>query len=231
MPDMMEIYQSNSFEYDELVSHEDHEKNLPAYLEEALDFRGRTVVEFGCGTGRLTAIFADNAEKIFCFDGSNHMLGKAKVNLSKWAGKIEYGICDNLAIDRAGVRGDIVLQGWSFGHTVMANSGKVDEVTDQLVKDCLSCLNPGGSVIFIESLGTNTEKAAPPTDVHAAFLSRLEEVHGFTRTVIETDYRFESESEARRIMGFFFGEEMGRNLHFAEGAVVREYTGAWLLRT
>ncbi|MBN2656160.1 MAG: class I SAM-dependent methyltransferase [Spirochaetales bacterium] len=115
---MYEIYDRHSYEYDELLRHEDHEKNLPAKMNELFDFRGKTVLEFGTGTGRLTAIYAPSAGKIFCFDRSGNMLDKAKNNLSGFSEKIIFGFCDNNEIGMLEETGDFLIEGWSFGHTV-----------------------------------------------------------------------------------------------------------------
>lgn len=223
---MMEIYRKHSFEYDELTAHEDYRNNLPAYLNSAADFSGKTVIEAGCGTGRMTGMYIDKAAKAFCYDGSAHMLEKAKLNLSAYSDKLSYGLCDNLELGTLGRKADIVLQGWSFGHTVIENEAKLEETVDRLVTACLELLD-GGDIIFIESLRTNARKPSPPTDVHRKFYSLLTDKYGFMETVLETDYLFESKEEARRIMGFFFGEEMGKNLDFTAGGCVREFTGAY----
>ena len=54
MPTMTEIYHNHSFEYDELVSHEDYLGNLPKTLHSIFDFNQKSVIELGVGTGRLT---------------------------------------------------------------------------------------------------------------------------------------------------------------------------------
>ena len=230
MPGMMEIYQKHSAEYDELVGCEDYEGNLPGFLNTELDFDGKTVVEFGCGTGRVTALIAERSSRLYCYDRSAHMLEAASENLSRWADKIDFGICDNSDIARLDVMADIVIQGWSFGHLVSDAACSPLPVIDKLVEDCRKLLNPGGHLVLIETLGTNTEEPGPVNENHRLYFRRLEDEYGFVRNVLRTDYRFESAAEARRIMGFFFGDEMGRALDFEEGCKVREYTGVWIMK-
>jgi SAM-dependent methyltransferase len=227
---MYEIYQEYSFEYDELVSCEDYRKNLPEYLNRQIDLNGKTVLEFGSGMGRMTGMYAEAAKKVVCFDRSAHMLERAKTELAEYGSKVEFGLCNNLDIDSIDLTADIVIEGWSFGHTVSDDEARIEETVAKLVTDCSARLNVGGSLLFFESLGTNTESPAAPNESLEAFYSLLEGKHGFKKTVLETDYCFNSNEEAMRIMGFFFGPEMGRCLKFAGDGIVREYTGAWHLK-
>jgi hypothetical protein len=85
-------------------------------------------------------------------------------------------------------------------------------------------LNPGGILIIIETLGTNTHEPSIRRQELKEMYDILELQLGFIRDVIRTDYRFTSVQEAKRIMGFFFGMEMGNSV-VAE--VVPEFTGVW----
>jgi len=227
---MYEIYQNYSFEYDELVANEDYLNHIPEYLMNRIDFRGKTVLEFGTGTGRMTRMYAGLADKVFCYDGSSHMLEKAAENLAVFGGKAEFSLCDNLNIDSIALTADIVIQGWSFGHTVSDNADRLEETVDKLVADCGDRLASGGSILFFESLGTNTEEAVAPNEDLNKFFLLLEDKYDFKRTVLRTDYKFKSNGEAMRIMGFFFGEELGRNLKFIGEGIIREFTGVWHLK-
>jgi hypothetical protein len=55
----------------------------------------------------------------------------------------------------------------------------------------------------------------------------LEHRHGFSKDVISTDYLFPDISEAKRILGFFFGEAMKDSI---SDKLVKEYTGIWTKR-
>ena len=58
-------------------------------------------------------------------------------------------------------------------------------------------------IVLIETLGTGTTEAMPPTAVHAALHARLEDVHGFERNEVRTDYEFTDRMEAERAGGRF----------------------------
>lgn len=225
MPSMYEIYERHAVEYDELVDHEDCRGELAAFVSGQVPPASR-VLEAGTGTGRVTALYADRAARVLCCDRSAHMLARARTRLAPYDGKIEYRELGNLELARASASGpfDLVVEGWSFGHTVSDFPGREDETCDALVAACGACLAPGGRLVFLETLGTNAAEPAAPAPFLDAFYRRLEEAHGFSRTVLRTDYRFPSPAEARRVMGFFFGETMAASIEAAE---VIEWTGAW----
>ena len=50
---MSEIYRRHHAGYDRLVNAEDHAGHLAAFLRSLVDWRGRTVLEGGLGTGRV----------------------------------------------------------------------------------------------------------------------------------------------------------------------------------
>lgn len=227
MPTMYEIYDNHSYEYDELVSYEDYKKNLPSTLNELFNFSGKTILEFGTGTGRVTKYFAEKAEKVFCYDRSRHMLDNARINLSDFNDKIRYNICDNNQIGTVRERGDFVIEGWSFGHTVSDHSESVNAIVDDLVGNTAALFKHGGTIILIETLGTDTEKPEAPNEILKSFYTRLEDFHGFSRVEISTDYKFTTVDEAVRIAGFFFGPESGISIKKKGSPIIKEFTGLW----
>jgi ubiquinone/menaquinone biosynthesis C-methylase UbiE len=229
MPTMYEIYDNHSFEYDELVRFEDHKKNLPRTLHSLFDFNNKSVIELGVGTGRLTRQYVRQARRISVFDRSEHMLDKARINLESYKDKIDYAICDNNDISTIDKKADFVLEGWSFGHTVFDFIDNAEDKIDEMVSSTMAMLNPGGTVIFLETLGTDTETAQAPADFLYNFYSRLEKKHFFKRVEISTDYKFETVEEASRISGFFFGPEMGENIRKKGSPIIKEYTGLWYI--
>lgn len=60
------------------------------------DFNPKTILDFGCGTGRLTIGFAPNAERVVGIDISENMLAEAKTNSESMGhSHIEYYMSDD----------------------------------------------------------------------------------------------------------------------------------------
>jgi ubiquinone/menaquinone biosynthesis C-methylase UbiE len=227
MPTMMEIYRSHAGEYDELVAAEDYTGNLRRTLRSIGRWEGRTVVEAGIGTGRVTSLYAADAKSIVAFDRSSHMIDRARNNLASYSSKIDYRIADHLAIASSKARGDVFVEGWSFGHLIIEQSPHVRETAVALEHMIHGVVRPGGTAIIIETLGTCTAVAGPPNANLEEYYGLLEGECGYNREAIRTDYRFPSITEALRIMGFFFGEEMADRVREQGLPVVPEYTGIW----
>ena len=92
---------------------------------------------------------------------------------------------------------------------------------------CERLVRPGGTILLIETMGTNVDEPCPPGELLSTFYRILEEDHDFRRTVISTDYRFRSVEEAARVMGFFFGHQMSEAVRQRGTTIVPEYSGIW----
>ncbi len=228
MPSMNEIYLKYSIEYDELVNHEDYQSNLKKWLHTNIDFMDKLVIEFGTGTGRITKQYIEKVKKAICFDGSIHMLDKCRLNLKDYNHKIEYQVRDNLNIEGINEKADIIIEGWSFGHTVIDVSADIEKTISKLIRNCSQLLKKDGKIIIIETLGTNTENAAPPLEILKQFYSILEKEHMFKKDIITTDYLFCNPQEAFRICDFFFGSSVSQQIKEKELSHIPEYTGIWL---
>ena len=67
----------------------------------------------------------------------------------------------------------------------------------------------------------------PPTAALAHYYAWLESAWGFRRETIATDYLFPSISAAVEAVGFFFGEELARQVARDGVRRVPEWTGVW----
>lgn len=220
-----DIYAGHAAAYDELVRHEDHEGNLARFLLGAVQWDGKRVLEPGAGTGRVTAIYQERAGSVLLADRSAHMLDVAR---ARFGSRVRFAICENLALASLGGQYDVVIEGWSFGHTVTDGAERLEETVDALVAACLGLLAPGGAVVLIETLGSGVAAPGAPNETLRRFYQHLEERHGFARTTLSTEYRFASAEEAARITGFFFGPEFSARVRSRD---VPEFTGVWLKRT
>ena len=226
MSNMFEVYQNFSDLYDELVTHEDYNNNLYKFLNSNIKWENKIVGEFGLGTGRVTKNYIDKIQKLYAYDNSQHMLDKAKLNLSKWADKIEYSVLDDSKIYKIKNTFDIIIEGWSFGHLVVQD----DENRNQTIQTLISeTTKRAKEVIFIETLGTNVEAPNPPGEKLSQFYNSLVDA-GFKEHIIQTDYQFINPEEAAKIMGAFFGDSMKNDIIQKQLNVIKEYTGIWIYR-
>ena len=223
MSNMLEVYQSYSDLYDELVNHEDYNNNLHKFLNNNIQWENKVVCEFGVGTGRVTKNYINNVQKAYIYDNSQHMIDKAKANLSKWSDKLVYSILDNNKINTIENKYDIIIEGWSFGHLIVQDNNQ-NESIQMLISETKKRAK---EVIFIETMGTNVETPTPPGEKLSKFYHELVN-NGFTEYIIETDYKFSNYEEAGRIMGGFFGDTMKNDIIRRKLEVIKEYTGIWI---
>jgi len=158
------------------------------------------------------------------------MLDFARKSLAARSDKIRFMWADNENLPDLGARFDVFIEGWSFGHSIMACEGekKILEMTDTLHRNAAKNLSPGGTILIIETLGTNAEMPYPPDPKLKVFYDALVKTHGYVQYKIKTDYKFPDNEKAVEVMGFFFGEEMKRTV-FARGtAIIPEWTGVWV---
>ena len=223
---MFQVYQNYSDLYDELVNHEDYNNNLYKFLNDNIQWKNKVVGEFGIGTGRVTKNYIDKAQKLYAYDNSQHMIDKAKGNLSKWSDKIEYSILDNSKINSIENTFDIIIEGWSFGHLVVQADENINQTIQFLISETTKRAK---EVIFIETLGTNVETPIAPGEKLTQFYRSLVE-SGFKEHIIQTDYKFSNYEEAGKTMGAFFGDSMKNDIIQKQLKVIKEYTGIWIYR-
>ena len=224
---MYDIYRRHRAEYDRLVNAEDRERHLPEFLDSLAHWRGRTVLEGGLGTGRVTEMYADKVRRIVGCEREPHMLEAARARLAPFADKLDLRVADNLALPLLSEKADIFVEGWSWGHSIVDGPGSVEDIAAALFANIRPNLVPGAPVILIETLGTLALSPAAPHPRLAEFYQLLQSRHGLRQTAISTDYRFPSVAEAAETLGFFFGEAMAQAVRAANSATVPEWTGVW----
>jgi ubiquinone/menaquinone biosynthesis C-methylase UbiE len=207
------------------------------------------VAEAGIGTGRVTETYIDLAREVRGYDRSAHMIERAARNLRQWSDRLHLSVAEHRELPLGDRSADVFVEGWAFGHVAVDHADDLARVTRELIAETMRVTRRGGSIVLIETLGTNVDAPAPPLSELGQFYEQLERVHGFARSVIRTDYRFSSAEEAIRLCAFFFGEEMERavrarlspDARFAsdgEGrqgrtdpsgsVIVPEFTGMWI---
>ncbi|MBU8912699.1 MAG: class I SAM-dependent methyltransferase [Spirochaetales bacterium] len=228
MPSMYEIYDHYASEYDALISHEDHENNLYNTLRDRFHWHGATIVEAGIGTGRVTRTYIDLVSQVLGFDRSEHMLEEAARNLAPWVGKLRLGPAEHTALPLPDGVADIFIEGWAFGHVAVDRPDETQAVARELISEAERVTKQSGTIVLIETLGTNTDEPAAPLPVLSHFYRALEEEHGFIHDVIRTDYLFDSPDQAEELCGFFFGKEMRDAVRARDDVNVPEFTGIWV---
>ena len=224
---MYEIYRSHRAEYDRLVAAEDHARHLPESLQSLVDWRDKTVLEGGVGTGRVTELYAEQARRVFGFDREAHMLAAARSRLDRFADKLELRVADNLSLPRLPEKADLFIEGWSWGHSIVDGPGPVAAIAATLFENVRKNLVADGSVILIETLGTNCTMPVPPHPRLEEFYRLLEDRYGLQKAALATNYQFPSPREAADTLGFFFGESMQQAILSANSCSIPEWTGLW----
>ena len=230
MPDHREIYRRQASDYEFMVSREDYQGNLPRALRQIRSFDGLDVVELGAGTGRLSGMLAPFASWILVSDISAHMLAVARAKLER-TGPRNWAVtaADNRALPVAGGAADLAIAGWSLGYCTEWYPASWRKEIGRALAEMKRVLRPGGTVVILETLGTGSQEPCPPSDALGAYYAWLEEEQGFSSTWIRTDYRFESLSEAKETMRFFFGDAFAERIGRENWVILPECTGIWWL--
>jgi 2-polyprenyl-3-methyl-5-hydroxy-6-metoxy-1,4-benzoquinol methylase len=95
----------------------DPENNEPRTLFELADFNGQRVLEIGCGDGRLTWRYADQAAHVTAIEPSAEQIAIAKENLPKHLdGRVEFHVAtlEEFAAKSAPSVFDLVILSYSL---------------------------------------------------------------------------------------------------------------------
>lgn len=222
------IYAQAADQYHQLVSFEDYQGNLLPELLALLPTPTNTIIELGAGTGRLTALLADQIPAIHAVDQSAAMLSEGRRHLAD-AGFDHINLiqADNHAVPIADKIADAVLEGWSFGHMLSWYPSDWPRYLQQALTDAERVLKPEGVIILIETLGTGAESPNPPNDDLALLYQVFEAQYGFQRRWVRTDYRFDTVDRAVTLTRFFFGDELAQSVAERGSLILPECTGIW----
>ena len=232
MTDFKKVYQTEAEQYDYLVAHEDYEGNILKALQKIRPLTPTTtVVELGAGTGRLTRLLAPHVAHITACDISPHMLSVAQQKLSETAlHNWQLAACDNCAVALKGQTADLIIAGWSVGHSVGWHPDSWRDEIGQALTEMRRLLHSNGTIILLETQGTNQETPRAPSPQLAEFFNWLEQEQGFRFTWIRTDYHYPTVADAVASVRFFFGDEMADDVRRKNSPIVPECTGIWWLQ-
>ncbi len=93
----------------------DPEEAHLAALRRLGDFRGRRVLELGCGDGRLTLGIARDAATVLAFDPDAEAVDRARQSLpDELAERIGYQVASGIEIELEPLSFDLVVFSWSL---------------------------------------------------------------------------------------------------------------------
>ena len=226
MPELKQIYQSEAEQYQALVGREDYENHLLPAILSIEPLEGKTVIELGAGTGRVSCLIASQCKTLVAADISHHMLSLGKQYLSStkdtnWHLSLE----SHWSLPFSSRSADVVIAGWSFCYAALDAGEAWQAALEKGLNEVWRVLRPGGKLILIESLGTGFETPHTPP-VLVEYLDYLN-THGFESQWIRTDYCFRDLEEAKVLTAFFFGEDPLPMWETPQGVIVPECTGLW----
>lgn len=222
--DFKTIYRQHPETYQALVAHEDYQSNLANALRRLLPTGSGHVLDIGTGTGRVARELVGEGRSITASDRSLPMLRTAAKVV---AGGIAWAAADNRQLPFRSGCADLVVAGWSLGHSVAWYPDSWPREIGRVLQEMLRIVRPGGNLAVIETLGTGRETPLAPTQPLADYYRWMEVEHGFSRQWVRTDYLFPDVAQAERLMRFFFGDDMGDRVRAAGMRLVPECTGVW----
>ena len=122
---------------------EDFQKLVAPVLERhRYDPQGRSMLELGCGAGRMTRVFARRFSQVYAFDISKEMLGHAKALLPE-AGNVTWTLGNGTDLSPLG---DASVD-FAFSYIVLQHMPE-PEFAHRYIREILRVLKPGGMFLF-----------------------------------------------------------------------------------
>ena len=185
---------------------EDPEDRIAQRLLELLDPRGRTVLELGCGTGRLGEALASQAGRYVGLDVSWPMLARARARESRRAALIQ-ARGEALPLRDGSI--DAIVAAWVLVNLPPHRSERILNETQRVLRPS------GGGLWLVESLGGTEFQnlRAERAEVEETRTRRLVEAEGFREMArMRTHLQFTSEAEAEEVLGHLCGDAVRQRL-------------------
>ena len=229
MCDQFTIYQQQADRYDRLKAREDYQANLRPALAAIRSFDRADIVEWGAGTGWLSALVAAQARSLVACDLNPHMLHVAADHYRRFEHlRWQLVAADHRRAPLPDRVADVALAGWTVCYLAGKFTGKTwQPQLAQAIDEMQRVLRPGGTIIIVETLGTGNTEPAPPADWFADYFAFLENDLGFRSTWVRTDYQFASLDEAVELLSFFWDDEFGETARRHNWIITPECTGLW----
>ncbi len=231
MPSEKEVYARHAVEYEALVSREDYQGNILSAIHSIVPPDGLDVLDLGAGTGRLACLLQPLSHSVIAFDLSPHMLSLARERLQHGPHNWLAAAADHRYLPIGATSADLIVSGWSVSYLTVWYPEHWREQADAWFGEARRVLRPTGHIILFESLGTGN--AEPQRLAHLENFYRWLDEKAFNHLSIRTDYRFDSTEQATEIAGFFFGDQITKNIPPPQpghrAVILPECTGVWWL--
>ncbi len=225
------IYSQRAADYHRMIACEDIDGNLPAALKQILPARCERILDLGTGTGRLPILlskFPTQPEiKVICTDIQMAMLRENQIQRTLSAGEWSLVNGDIRLLPFKNAWADATIAAWAIGHfrTWLENDWENQIV--RVLKEMQRVTVLNGSMIIIETLGTGSIEPKAPLGSLEEYYDLLQNEWAFKRATIQTDYLFESVSDAVEKTEFFFGPGLSTKIRAMNWKRLPEWTGIW----
>ncbi len=221
------IYQQQAAAYQRMIAAEDADQQLLPALQRLAPLEGSRLLDLGTGTGRIPQLCHHLPISIVGLDLHEAMVRENGRQRERLGGDWALLAGDMMTLPLASASFDVVIAGWALGHFTGWYGDGWRSRAAVVLAEMERVVVPAGTILILETMGTGSLSPAPPNDALAAYYAWLEGEHGFQRTVIATDYFFETVEEAVEAMEFFFGRALSEQIRQHRWWRVPEWTGIW----
>ncbi len=130
--------------YEEFSKSEDIFKAINTYLLNNYDFRGKTVLEIGAGSGKFTSFLLETCSKLYVVERSVSLMQINRQKNSE-AGNVEFILSDvrELVMEPNSI--DVIFAGWSVASMI--------ESLDVIFRIFRNVLRKDGIILLVENAG------------------------------------------------------------------------------
>lgn len=228
MDHFQKIYAAHGDAYEDLVAYEDVEGNLLKAMRAVASIDDALVVDVGAGTGRVGRQLLNVARRVVAVELNESMLRAAqKQQRALHAQNWQLVLGDARQLPLSSHWANVAVAGWVLGHFAGWYADRWQAAITTAIDEMKRVVHAPGQVIIIETMGTGFDDPQPPAPQLATYYDWLENVQGFQRQVIRTDYAFPTVERAAQSLGFFFGDELRQRMLDEQVTQLIEWTGVW----